>query len=213
MYIIERLLSILFPYTDEVAHVTTMPLERLFSNTTPQIIEDNHCISLYSYHDPLIRALVYAAKFEGSKEAAYRIALLMNEALKEVLFEKILFEGVSASLLVPVPLGRSRMKTRGFNQTERIARHLALLLPHLGTMTTNVLVRNRDTKKQSHIRNENDRAQNVHKAFSITHPEIIYGKHVILIDDVVSTGSTLNECGNALEDAGARLVIKIAFAK
>ncbi len=213
MYIIERLLSILFPYSDEVAHVTTMPLEVLFNKITPHVIEDSACISLYSYHDPLVRALVYAAKFEGSKEAAYRIALLMNEALKEVLFEKLLFEGIDTPLLIPVPLGKVRMKTRGFNQAERIAHRLALLLPQLGTVTTGVLIRSRDTKKQSHIRSDGARAENVRKAFSIPHPELLYGKHVILIDDVVSTGSTLYECSKVIEGAGGRPVVAIAFAR
>ncbi len=213
MYIIERLLSILFPYSDKVAHVTSMPLEVLFSKIIPRIIEDKTCISFYSYHDPLVRALVYAAKFEGSKEAAYRIALLMNEALKEILFEKTLFDGINAPLIIPVPLGKARMKTRGFNQAERIANNLSLFLPQLGTVTTNVLVRNRDTKKQSHIRSEGARAENVREAFSIPLREQVQGRHVILIDDVVSTGSTLSECGKVLKEAGATLAISIVFAR
>lgn len=213
MNIIERLLSLVFPYSGDVEHALSMPLDALYTSIAPHIIEDAIAISLYSYRDPLVRALVYATKFEGSNEGARRIALLMKEALPELLFEKLLFDNLDAPLVLPVPLGKERMSERGFNQAERIAKNLAVLLPSLNNIRTDVLIRTRDTKKQSHIRDASGRAKNVRDAFFVNNPDIVKGKHIILIDDVISTGSTLSECARVLKNAGAHSILAITFAR
>lgn len=117
-----------------------------------------------------------------------------------------------ADVLVPVPLHPMRLLARRYNQAGLIAaalsketgvRHLPLALK-----------RTRATKSQGHLKSD-ERAKNVRKAFDVhsAYEETIKGKNVILIDDVYTTGATVNECTNALKRAGAARVDILTLAR
>jgi len=124
-------------------------------------------------------------------------------------------------VLVPVPLHKKKLKSRGFNQSEEIAKHLAKAwdIPLL----SDVLIKSRKTISQT-ILDKEQREDNIHGAFSLreSHPftrqrkggdEIIQGKKVLLVDDIYTTGATMNECASALKRAGAKEVWGIAVAR
>jgi ComF family protein len=114
--------------------------------------------------------------------------------------------------LVAVPLGATRMRERGYNQSEVLARALAT---HWGVpVWTDVLTRARETSSQTRLTPE-DRLRNVSGAFRANVSERIRlrGAHVVLIDDVVTTASTLNACAAALFDGGARVLSYVTFAR
>lgn len=114
--------------------------------------------------------------------------------------------------LVPVPLARTRLRERGFNQSELLA---AAFSERWGIPTwLNVLVRVRHTPSQTRL-TPADRVRNVSGAFR-TSPSagaILRGAHVVLVDDVVTTASTLNACAAALYDGGARILSYMTFAR
>jgi len=94
-------------------------------------------------------------------------------------------------VLVPVPLHRTRYRERGYNQSEHICRGLAevLRLP----IDTDTLLRKLNTSKQA-LLTDAERKENVKDAFCITMPERWHKKHVLLVDDVITTGSTISQC-------------------
>jgi len=111
--------------------------------------------------------------------------------------------------LCPVPLHKRRERSRGFNQSELITRELGQLagIP----VETGALRRNRDTPPQVNMESPAARHRNIADAFEC--PNDVRGRRYILIDDVVTTGSTMSDCAHSLKDAGALNVWGIAFAR
>jgi ComF family protein len=114
--------------------------------------------------------------------------------------------------LVPVPLASSRQRERGFNQSQRLAESLANTwrIP----VWNDVLVRARSTDTQTRLTPE-ERRRNVSGAFRAvpTARLRLRGSHVVLVDDVVTTGATLVECASALIDGGARITSVVTFGR
>ncbi len=110
-----------------------------------------------------------------------------------------------AELLIPVPIHRRRMIKRGYNQAALIAKHLNKYLQL--ELREDVLVRIKNTKVQNKL-NDKDRKRNVTEAFSILENVVQY-KKVILVDDIYTTGSTINSCAQILKAAGALQVYSV----
>lgn len=114
-----------------------------------------------------------------------------------------------ADLIVPVPLHPRRYAERGFNQAERIANQLGrfLVIPVFSLLT-----RSRSTAQQARL-SRDERKKNVVNAFRCKKPEQVKGKIILLVDDVFTTGSTLQECAQALREAGAVNVSSFSIAR
>jgi len=114
-------------------------------------------------------------------------------------------------LVIPVPLHRRRLTERGFNQSELLAQQLAARL-HL-RHEPGILVRTRYTASQAHSDSRADRLQNMHDAFRVPHPERVQDMPILLVDDVCTTGATLDACASALKSAGATTVTALVLAR
>jgi ComF family protein len=108
-----------------------------------------------------------------------------------------------------VPLHRKRFLSRGFNQSELLAEKLGKLLDF---KNSNILKRIKSTQTQINLTRK-ERQENVRFAFTLTDKNSDINKKVILIDDVVTTGSTLKECAQALADAGYREIYGLVIAQ
>lgn len=113
-------------------------------------------------------------------------------------------------LIMPVPLHPRRLRARGFNQSLLLAR--AVVSNTRAELDFLSLRRTRCTKPQTDLSSE-ERKRNVRKAFDVVKPEGVKGRTILLIDDVATTGSTLNECAKALKRAGAESVLCLALAR
>ncbi|AEY64378.1 putative amidophosphoribosyltransferase [Clostridium sp. BNL1100] len=111
---------------------------------------------------------------------------------------------VSFDIIVPVPLHKSRQKQRGYNQAELMAEQIAktLKIP----CGKNLLIKSSATKSQSMLK-RTERLLNLEDAFMAVNDGLIANKNILLIDDIVTTGSTVNQCCKALKQAGAERVI------
>jgi len=113
-------------------------------------------------------------------------------------------------LIMPVPLHPRRLRARGFNQSlllaKCVAREIGAELDFLS------LRRTRFTKPQTELSSE-ERKKNVRKAFEVLKPEVVKGRTIVLVDDVATTGSTLNECAKALKRVGADGVLCLVLAR
>jgi ComF family protein len=150
-------------------------------------------------YDGTLREILHAFKYEGRRTLAAPLARLMAEAGRELL--------ATAVVAVPVPLHRRRERSRGFNQ----ARDLAL---GLGCPIADALTRTRATPSQTDLPAARRHA-NVRDAFAVGPRSRagIDGRVVVLVDDVSTTGATLEACARALKDAGAREVRALTAAR
>ena len=112
-------------------------------------------------------------------------------------------------ILVPVPLHRKSKSRRGFNQSELLITELLRRLDR--EVSVNNLVRIQNTRSQIILSRE-ERIKNVTNAFQVKNPELFVNKNVLLVDDVCTTGSTLNECARSLKSAGAQKVYGLVLA-
>lgn len=156
-----------------------------------------------SYKNEVLRELIHGLKFRSVKLSAQPLAELLFKYARGINFPWHRFT------LIPVPLSSSRERSRGFNQSELIARIFALKmnLP----LETNILRRQKNSKPQSELKDWENREENVRGCFMVVNPEKLKGKNIILVDDVVTSGSTLIEAARVLKEAGvARLLALVA---
>jgi ComF family protein len=149
-------------------------------------------------YDGALRAVIHAFKYEGRRSLARPLADLMRRRGSDVL--------ARADILVPVPLHRSRLRERGFNQAADLARHL-------GVPAVTALRRIRATATQTSLPAA-QRHRNVRLAFAPTRRiRAVLGRHVVLVDDVSTTGATLEACARVLKEAGAGEVLALTAAR
>jgi ComF family protein len=150
------------------------------------------CVALFAYEEPVDR-WIQGAKFNNELAAARLLGDLLADAIPSR-------TATDTASLVPVPLHRKRLAERGYNQSVEIARRPARLGYRL---ELDYVRRSRHTPAQTGL-SARQRKSNLRGAFSVRrNPR---GRHIILIDDVLTTGSTLNELAQTLKDAGAARV-------
>jgi ComF family protein len=134
----------------------------------------------------------------------------LSRALAQCLGESLPLNGESYDLVIPVPLHRRRLRWRGFNQAALLG--VAVARKMGCTLDVVTLVRMRDTAPQT-SQDSAQRRQNVRGAFAVTRPHRIANRSVLLVDDVMTTGATLDECARTLLAAGARRVDVLTLAR
>ncbi len=153
---------------------------------------------------PQVRAVVHAFKYA---DQAYLADFLADWMCK---FWSKYPDLAETQLIMPVPLHSKKLKKRGYNQAELLAR--ALSEKNNLPLNTDSLIRQRNTPSQTEFGREG-RLKNMHGAFVCAKPEIVKGKIILLVDDVATTGATLEGCAVALKEAGAKKVIAYTLAR
>ena len=161
--------------------------ERRFTGRLPL----QAAMALYRFQNGnTTRNVVHAMKFHGNSE----LCLMMGRQLGLELLHSGRFDSVD--VLVPVPLHWWRRLKRGYNQSALLCRGIAEVMPR--EVVKGAVVRHRYTHQQSLQSSSAKRAINVEGAFRVRHPELLEGRHVLLVDDVVTTGATVTACADAL---------------
>ncbi len=151
------------------------------------------------------RGVIRRAIFQVKYRWTFDVAKVLVDLLSENIWK---FSVPKNYILVPIPLHRKRENWRGFNQSERFCRIMA---EKFGVSTSSVLVKVLETRPQVGLTRE-ERRKNIRGAFQISQSEKVKGKSYILVDDVFTTGSTMNEACRVLKAAGAGEVWAMAIA-
>jgi len=149
--------------------------------------------------------ILHELKYKGQQQIGIEMGRLFGLELRESPFARV-------DLIHPVPLHSSKLQKRGYNQSELIARGLseALQIP----MMQGLVIRNTETGTQTR-KSRYERWENVRGTFQVVHPEPMINKHVLLVDDVITTGATVEACaGTLLSVSGVSVSIaSLAFTR
>ena len=147
-----------------------------------------------------VQKLIHQLKYRGHREISEFLGAWMGARLAE---ENL---GLKIDAVIPVPLHKKKLKSRGFNQVEDFGKEIArnLNVPYMD----NVLLKTSFTTTQT-LKTRLSRWGNVEETLVLVNPELITNKHILLVDDIITTGATLEACSRVLGEAGG---VKISIA-
>jgi len=157
----------------------------------------------------LTRKLIYQFKYQPYLKD-------LAETLASILIEHFIISGKNTdevwenSVLIPVPLDKNKLKSRGYNQSEELAKELSKILKI--PVISNNLVKIKSTKPQMEL-SKSEREKNLAGVFEIKNPAEFTGKKIFLVDDVYTTGCTMQECAKILKENSAKQIWGIALAR
>lgn len=173
---------------------------------TGEEIEDkyfNELMYIFKYEGQ-IRKLILDYKFN---EKSYIYLTFVNFLLKN----KKIFENIkNYDTIIPVPISKKRLKTRGYNQSLLIARKIAEQTNL--ELVNNCLIKTKNIIEQSKL-NKEDRMQNIQGVYELKNKQLIENKKILLIDDIYTTGSTVNECSKILRQGNPKEIGILVLAK
>jgi ComF family protein len=198
-----HLFDFLFPLRVDETVMRDVSIDDFLVLVEPKLVPDTRpeTVSLLPFHDPRVRATIHEAKYHGNAYAFNLLSGALSEYLRDA-------DDFRKPIIVPVPLSKGRRKERGFNQIEEVAKRAAHEL-NIAVDTT-LLTRIRETTSQVSLP-RHKREENMRGAFRATRrvdPSHTY----IVIDDVLTTGATLQAAVDALREAGAEHIIPLALA-
>lgn len=165
------------------------------SNCVERLSSNDARVIAFGLYGGALASAIRRLKYHQRPDLARPLGSLLRHACRDA-HER-------ADVVIPVPLHKSRLAARGYNQAALLGRYLAIEMG--ARMHTMVLVRPVDTVSQAELGRE-ERKANVADAFAVQRPDIVRGRTIALVDDVTTTGATLDACSRALLAARARQV-------
>lgn len=155
----------------------------------------------YGFYGGTLKTLILKFKYESDFTAGYLLSKLLVEMIEE--------KEIYADVICYVPMTKKSEKKRGFNQCKVIARHIGY---HINVPVSDCIKKIKNTKEQKTLTKE-ERVKNLKGAFKVSRVKDIKNKNVILIDDVMTTGATINECKYVLKKSGVNKITVLTIAK
>lgn len=153
-----------------------------------------------AWYEGTIRNAIHQLKYQREIGLAFELSKILIDYYQNLAW--------SFDLVAPIPLNENRQKERGYNQSALLA--LPLALYYGAKFQPQMIVRIKDTPSQVGLSIQ-ERRQNVHKAFKAD-SRLVSGKHILLVDDVITTGATMDSAASALKEAGAKKVYCLSLA-
>lgn len=194
--LLKTLGDILFPPRSTEQLVRSLTTEDVRTCYTEAVVRDVTALS--SFSDARMRALIHEAKYVHNEDAQVLLATLIHMYCER-------HPAIERAVFIPVPLSHERMRSRGYNQVTKVLAR-AGIEPH-----TEILERVRHTRPQTEL-GRAERLTNMHNAFVCTKPETVRGNDIVLVDDVVTTGATLEAAKGALLQHAPRSITLLALA-
>lgn len=213
----EKILNLIFPnvcgFCNEIDKNSLcknceLSLEKYEINCIKDYTKDNQKYFDYQYsalkYENIVREKIIKYKFNENSYLYKTFAKIIIKNKKVYGFLKLY------DIIISVPMHKLKKSIRGYNQSELLAKEIAELMEL--KFAKNVLIKVKNTEVQSTL-TKKQRVENVKNAFSITDNTKIKDKKIILIDDIYTTGSTVNECSRILKNAGAKEICVVTIAK
>jgi ComF family protein len=162
----------------------------------------------YGGYEGGLRDLIHLLKYERVRPAAAVLGRMISECLVDLAPQF----GEEPPLVVPVPLHDTKLRQRGFNQSELVVRAALKVSPFAAELNTSALVRKRPTESQTGL-TRYQRRLNIRGAFAVVAPNQVTSRDIVLVDDVFTTGTTVSECATVLRRAGANRVFVATVAR
>lgn len=200
MRFIHKLLSYCFSERADHARVAQTSKAIMHRSYDPHTIDGT--TALAHFREPHISACIHEIKYHDSAKAV---------ELLTVLLEQYFAHHARPCTIIPLPLSAKRQRERGYNQVERVL--TATDLPPHCKIATNILIRTKHTRPQTTLTKE-ERLTNMVGAFSasVHSLEVVRGQHIIILDDVITTGATLKEARAALAPLSPASITLLALA-
>ncbi|KKR02634.1 MAG: Phosphoribosyltransferase [Candidatus Yanofskybacteria bacterium GW2011_GWA1_39_13] len=163
------------------------------------------------YKNHLVEKTLKFFKYKFISDLEQPLSVLIKKYLKWLTLDKKFNVFESNPLLIPVPLHLRRLNWRGFNQSELLAKNISDTFQM--EMAVDVVERTINATPQADIKEREERLKNLNGIFRIKNKEKIIGREVLLVDDVCTTGATLNECAKILKAGGASRVVALVVAR
>lgn len=201
-----RLCEYVFRERDDHKIVRELSVENLKKHLCPT----NHSdfVFLMPFGEPAVRAVIHEAKFQGNEKAWRLLGEILSNYLKHFPEETI---------IIPIPLSSARLRQRGYNQVTEVARRSGVMTSSktpsssLPRLRTDLLYRKRDTIPQTSLTRQ-ERLKNVTDAFGVRNQPDISGAHIIVLDDVATTGATMKAAEATLRPLHPASITLLALA-
>ncbi len=166
---------------------------------------------LFKYKDKNVKAIVWELKYKNNTMHLEVLGKMLFDEILHVISEISIFDNDAKFILIPIPITNERRGERGYNQSEYTARAIIQNDPnHILLYAPQWLAKTRETPRQSHLESKEERIKNLSGCFEAN--SNLENKYIILIDDVVTTGSTLSEAKKEVLSKGAREVFAFTIA-
>lgn len=215
MNFLDCVLNFIFP---PVCGICLKTSKKYICEECMELIKFKSLNKIDTYNNKNFKEHLYILKYEGIirqrmldykfKEKSY----LHRSFSEMILNSKENIEFIKKyDVLIPIPIHKDRMRTRGYNQSELIAKDLAYEIKNI-KLENRVLIKTKNIIAQSSL-NKKQRENNIKDVYQIKSVEKVMNKKILLLDDIYTTGSTVNECAKILKEAGCKEVGIITIAK
>ena len=200
---LEALLDIIYPYDNKCIICGVEGFLGICSKCKSEIkrVHQQEEIMAYGYYGGVLKKLILNLKYHKS--------FIAGKVLADLLCQIIIEKKLSIDCICYVPISKDSLKKRGFNQCSVLAKNISSILD---IPVIDCLVKVKETKEQKLLGKE-ERMKNILDAFEIKNKEKLFRKNILLIDDVYTTGATINECKKNIEKCNINKIYLLTIAK
>ncbi len=211
--VLENIINFIFPSERSAKILEAMSASDISEAIArAEDIPDKRFKALFNYKDPFARQAVWEIKYHANKNIAEKISILLYEFILEELSDMSSFGNFTNPLAIPVPSGRKSIRERGFNQCELILKMIRKADEgNMLDFSFDSVKKISETEKQAETKNRSERIKNLSGSF-YADPSKVSGRCIVIIDDVITTSSTMKEMAKILMEAGAKKVSGFSIA-
>ena len=210
---IDSILDLILPKDFEIAKIEDMSEIDILNNVPPaNEIKDSKYKALFQYKNKLSRKAIWAIKYNKNQKIIKKFSNMLYEFILENITDETSFSNFNNPLFIPIPMHKNNLKMRGYNQSELIAKEIFKIDEGKNfDISLDALIKIEETPHQSTLKNKSERLKNLKNCFCADE-KLVKNRNIILIDDVITTGTTMNEASKTLKNAGAKNIIGFSLA-
>ena len=208
----EKLFSFVLPKEENTIFIENMSEEDIIREIPEanQTSNDNFK-AIFQYKNKISRKAIWEIKYHANRKIIQKFSKILYEFILNEISDEVSFSNFNNPLLIPVPISKNNLKERGFNQSELIVKEIKKLdTENFFEFSSDSIFKIKDTPHQSKLKNRAKRLKNLDGCFSVN-VDIVKGRNIIIVDDVITTGATMSEISKTLKKAGAKKVIGFAL--